>query len=120
MMQILNYPEPSSSGQLLKFIKMTLFYRHFIPNFTQLIKILRKNASQQVDFKLNVDGRQAFNEIKNNLRNSPVLKPFDGECDISYDWSTSTFAVSTSRADTPDFVPVQHFSWPYDEAYHRP
>lgn len=120
MMQILNYPEPSSGAQLFKFINMALFYRRYIPNFTQLIKILREIASKKIDFKLGDDGHQAFNEIKNNLRNSPVLKSFDGECDISYDWSTSTIAVVTSRADTPDFVPVQHFSWPYDEAYHRP
>lgn len=47
MMQILNYPEPSSGAQLFKFINMALFYRRYIPNFTQLIKILRENASKK-------------------------------------------------------------------------
>ena len=73
---IFAYPEPTNSHELRRFIGMTGYYRHLIPNFSQVLlpltNLIRDNPNSR-ELKLPDDARYSFNDIKQQLSTASIL-----------------------------------------------
>lgn len=49
------------------------FFRHFIPNFVEIVKNITKMLKKGVDFKCKAEARKSFEEINKALTRAPVL-----------------------------------------------
>ena len=79
---ITEFPEPTNSQQLRRFLGMTNYYRHLIPNFASvaynLTEFIKLNPKSK-DFILCEDARESFNQMKLLLSNAVALAhPFPG------------------------------------------
>ena len=89
---VANFPRPATKKKVRSFLGLTGYYRKFIPNYSTtalpLTDLTKKDAPTRVEW---TDACEtAFNELKQRLTNSPVLK--------SPDLSLS-FIVQTDASD---------------------
>jgi hypothetical protein len=68
--------------------------RKFTLNFTETIKPLQKKICKDVEFKWDDEQKKAFNEIKNAISQSPMLRSLN----FNKDFSLYTFASNQSLA----------------------
>lgn len=86
---IQNFPPPKTIKQLRSFLGLAGWYRRFIRNFATKISPLTDCLQISKSFILTEAASDAFNEIKKDLTNAPVLaqadfsKPFFIQCDAS-------------------------------------
>ena len=82
-------PPPNNLKKLRGFLGHEGFYRRFIKDFARISKPLTNLLSKDVDFVINDEALNAFDEIKNALSIAPVLQapnwslPFELLCDAS-------------------------------------
>jgi hypothetical protein len=87
--EVLDSKYPRSVTQIHSFLKLTGYYRRFIPNFSKIIKPMTKLLEKDAMFKWSPQCEEAFLTLKNLLTTAPVLaqpdidKPFDIYCDAS-------------------------------------
>ncbi|MBW0469562.1 hypothetical protein O181_009277 [Austropuccinia psidii MF-1] len=87
---VLQQPVPKNIKAMQSFLGFSSYYRNHIKNFAHINSILYNLCSKDVVFKITNERRDAYERIKHELTNSPVLilpdfeLPFklyiDGEC----------------------------------------
>lgn len=94
-------PVPSNRRQLLRFIGMAGYYRHFCQNFSDVIAPLSDLVSPKRTFVWSERCQEAFNKVKWILTSKPVLKspdfskPFLLQVDAS-DYATGAVLLQES------------------------
>lgn len=89
---IVNYPVPTTSTQIRRFLGMVSYYRRFLKNFSTLsssISDLLRERKKNQPITWTPEANEAFANIKTSLTTAPVLsspdfsKPFFLMCDAS-------------------------------------
>eukprot|EP00253_Pinus_taeda_P003730 PITA_03730 len=70
---ILQVPHPRNIKELQAFLGKTNFLRRFIPNSSELIRLLNNMLKKDSKVKWTIEAKQAFEEIKLALTRTPVL-----------------------------------------------
>lgn len=70
--------QPKNKNDLQTFLGVTNYVRPFIPNMSELTAPLRELLKKNVVFSWNERHSKAFDEIKEQIVNAPLLVPFDG------------------------------------------
>ena len=89
MAAIKDWPTPTNLKELHSFIGFCNFYRMFIANFSQIAHPLHLLTKKDQEYVFGEAQQQAFQELKNWLMSSPVLrlpdlsKPFSVQTDAS-------------------------------------
>ena len=89
MAAIKDWPTPTNLKELRSFIGFCNFYRMFIANFSQIAHSLHLLTKKNQEYIWGNAQKQAFQELKNRLTSSPVLrlpdlsKPFFVQMDAS-------------------------------------
>ncbi|KAJ9557269.1 hypothetical protein OSB04_011883 [Centaurea solstitialis] len=86
---ILDWPIPTSVSEVRSFHGLASFYRRFVKDFSTKSSPLNDLVKKNVKFEWGEKQQKAFEQLKHDLTNSPVLalpdfsKTFDIECDAS-------------------------------------
>lgn len=89
---MVNYPRPTTTTEIKRFIGLCSWYRRFIGNFSSLvspINDLLKGKKKKSSIEWTPEAQSSFENIKNALIAAPVLcspdfsKPFTIQCDAS-------------------------------------
>lgn len=71
---IINYPKPTTSDEVRRFVAFCNYYRRFIQNFAEIAhplnRLLRKNAI----FEWSIECQNAFEKLKNALISPTILQ----------------------------------------------
>ncbi len=70
---ILQVPHPRNIKELQAFLGKINFLRRFIPNLAELIRLLNNMLKKDSKVKWIIENKQAFEEIKKTLTQTPVL-----------------------------------------------
>lgn len=70
---IKNYPRPSSSDEVKRFVAFANYYRKFIPNFANIVIPMNKLCKQNVVFDWTDDCEKSFLLLKDALVSPPIL-----------------------------------------------
>jgi hypothetical protein len=89
---VTNYPIPTNSTELKRFLGLCSWYRRFIPHFSSIATPLNnflKNKGKKLPINLDPAALQAFDTLKKGLVSAPILLsldfslPFTIQCDAS-------------------------------------
>ena len=83
------FPIPKTIKHVRQFLGLANFYRRFVPNFSHIASPLNNLLKQDVAFSWNVACQKAFDTLKRNLVNPPIL---------SYPDSTQEFILTTDAS----------------------
>ena len=87
---IMNYPVPRTIAELRSFLGLAGFYRSFVQGFSKVAAPLTSLLKKDVPFLWEETQQTAFDMLKSNLVNAPILrfpdyaKPFTVATDASY------------------------------------
>ncbi|MBW0583891.1 hypothetical protein O181_123606, partial [Austropuccinia psidii MF-1] len=70
---VLQKPVPKSIKEMQSFLGFTTYYRNHIKNFSHITSTFYKLCSKYVVFEITKEGRDAYERIKYELTNAPVL-----------------------------------------------
>ncbi|MBW0562810.1 hypothetical protein O181_102525 [Austropuccinia psidii MF-1] len=70
---ILKKPVPNSIKEIQSFLGFASYYKNHIKNFTHITSSLYKLCSKDVVFEITKERRDAYERIKHELTNAPVL-----------------------------------------------
>lgn len=107
---MLNFPRPTTTTEVKRFIGMCSWYRRFIHNFSTLvapINDLLKGRRKKQSIQWTPEAESAFVKIKQALISAPILrspdftKPFTIQCDAS---NTGVGGVLTQSIDDEEVV----------------
>ena len=86
---IQSLPYPTNSREVRSFLGHAGFYRRFIKDFSKIANPLCDLLKKDVTFELTDECKQAFDTLKSQLTNAPIIKapdwsiPFEIMCDTS-------------------------------------
>ena len=86
-----NWPVPTSTKEVQKFLGLANYYRRFVPNFATKAKPLHRLTEKTAKFKWSVQCQEAFIELKQCLTTAPVLSLPD---------FTKQFILDTDASDS--------------------
>ena len=107
-----NFPTPKNVKELRQFLGLSQYYRRFQKNFAQISKILYDLTRKDVKWEWTEERENAFQTLKNNLINPPILaypdpnKPYI----ISTDASTNGLGYVLSQKDDNNLEHVIAYS----------
>lgn len=110
---------PTNHSQCRSFLGLVNYYRVFVKNFADIARPLHKLACSQGSFAMTADGMQAFEQLKLQLQEAPVLrcsdpsKPFFLYTDAS---NTAIGAVLAQQDEQGNDYPIAYLS----RALHEP
>ena len=117
VVNILEYPTPSTRKQVRRFLGMSGFYRRFCKNFSEVVSpmtdLLCKGNEKEKVMKWNVKCEESFIEVKKMLSNGPVLMAPDFYKDfvLQIDASDIGFGGVLLQCDKEDVLrPICYFS----------
>ena len=70
---LVNWPIPTSTKEVQKFLGLANYYKRFVPNFARVTKPLHKLTEKTAKFKWSVQCQGAFVELKKCLTTAPIL-----------------------------------------------
>ncbi|GJT30257.1 putative reverse transcriptase domain-containing protein [Tanacetum coccineum] len=84
-----NWKAPMTSSEIRSFLGLAGYYRHFLANFSKIAKPLTSLTQKNQKYVWGVKQEEAFQTLKNNLCDAPVLSLPDGVEDfvVYYDAS---------------------------------
>src|SRR5689334_18416555 len=77
LLQVANYPAPTTVKQLQSFLGLTNFCRRFIKDYASITKPLTLLTRTTIPFLWTQDHDRAFQALKTALTTAPVLRIFD-------------------------------------------
>ena len=110
---VAQYPTPTDLKSLRSFLGLTSYYRRFVPGFSKVANPLYTLTKKDVSFIWNPECQQAFEQLKELLRTSPVLcfpnftRPFILETDAS---GTGLGAVLAQQQPDGTIHPIAYAS----------
>lgn len=110
---VAQYPTPTDLKSLRSFHGLTSYYRRFVPGFSKVANPLYTLTKKDVSFIWNPECQQAFEQLKELLRASPVLcfpnfrRPFILETDAS---GTGLGAVLAQQQPDGTIHPIAYAS----------
>ncbi|QRW25134.1 Retrotransposable element Tf2 protein [Rhizoctonia solani] len=113
------WKEPKTVKQLQSFIGFANFYRHFIKDFSTIVKPLTLLTRQEVKWKWGEAEQQAFDRVNEEIGKDPVLihpdaqKPYFLETDAS---GVAMGAVLSQRHTDGYLHPIAFLSKSFDDA----
>lgn len=69
-----NFPIPNDAQAVKRFVAFANYYRSFIPNFAHIASPLNKLSKKNVEFKWTTECQEAFDLLKAELTDSPILQ----------------------------------------------
>jgi hypothetical protein len=108
--------EPSSVKQIQAFLGFLNFYRPFIKGFSGIARPLLDTTLKERSvgsFQLTEDARAAFQQLKETMLKTPVIRQFDPDCTCTVYCDSSRYAISgiVSQPDSDGFLhPVSFYS----------
>ena len=96
------FPKPTDVRKVREFVGLANFYRSFVPNFSTVVTPLTDLTRKDVDFIWGEPQQQAFDSLKRQLTDSPVLALFDPSLPLtlSTDASNAGLGAVLSQKDT--------------------
>ncbi|GJT02041.1 putative reverse transcriptase domain-containing protein [Tanacetum coccineum] len=84
-----NWKAPKTPSEIRSFLGLAGYYRRFIANFSKIAKPLTSLTWKNQKYEWGVDQEEAFQTLKDNLCNAPILSLPDGAEDfvVYYDAS---------------------------------
>lgn len=70
---IKNYPRPTNSEEVKRFVAFANYYRKFIPNFARIVIPMTKLCKKNMVFQWTEQCEESFLLLKQTLMNPPVL-----------------------------------------------
>ena len=110
---IVNFPQPQTKKELMRFLGMAGYYRKFCRNFSDVVSPLTNLLAKNAKFVWTDECNQAFEKVKNMLTSEPVLaapnfdKPFVLVTDAS---DVGVGSVLMQEDDCGILHPVCYFS----------
>nr|GEZ96647.1 putative reverse transcriptase domain-containing protein [Tanacetum cinerariifolium] len=69
---------PTTPSEIRSFLGLASYYRHFIVNFSKIAKPLTSLTQKNKKYEWGVEQKEAFQTLKDNLCNAPILSLLDG------------------------------------------
>lgn len=116
---ILDWQSPKTVKQVQAFLGFGNFYKHFIQDYSQVVRPLTDLTKKEVKFEWTPDCEAAFQELKTRFTSNPILqipdplKPFQVECDTS---KVATGAVLRQQSPEGFWHPCAFLSKSFTEA----
>ncbi|GKC83230.1 putative reverse transcriptase domain-containing protein [Tanacetum coccineum] len=80
-----NWKAPKTPSEIQSFLGLAGYYRHFIANFSKIVKPFTSLTQKNQKYEWGVDQEEAFQTLKENLRNAPILSlPDEAEDFVVY------------------------------------
>ncbi|GJY16454.1 putative nucleotidyltransferase, ribonuclease H [Tanacetum coccineum] len=73
-----NWKAPTTPSEIRSFLGLADYYRRFIPNFSKIAKPLTLLTRKNKNYEWGVEQEEAFQTLKDNLCNVPILSLPDG------------------------------------------
>ncbi|GJZ24768.1 putative reverse transcriptase domain-containing protein [Tanacetum coccineum] len=73
-----NWKAPKTLSEIRSFLRLVGYYRCFIMNFSKIVKPLTLLIQKNQKYEYGVDQEEAFQTLKENLCNAPILSLPDG------------------------------------------
>ncbi|GJW17581.1 putative nucleotidyltransferase, ribonuclease H [Tanacetum coccineum] len=88
-----NWKAPKTSSEIRSFLGLAGYYQRFIVNFSKIAKPLTSLTQKNQKYEWGVKQEEAFQTLKDNLCNAPILSLPDGPDDfvVYYDASNKGF-----------------------------
>lgn len=112
---ILNYPAPTTSKEVKRFLGTASWYRRFVPNFSSLAGPLNKLTStskKAPSFAWTSECENSFNKLKEILISAPVLSCPNYSLPFEVHTDASNYGIGALLSQTTDGVehPVAYMS----------
>ena len=110
---IVNWEIPWNVKDVQSFLGFANFYRRFIKEYSKIAELLTKLTRKDTKFQWNPAARKAFEELKEQFINFPILAFFDPEREvvIETDVSDNTITGVISQPDNQGRLrPIAFFS----------
>lgn len=117
---IVNFPTPTSTKSLQRFLGMINYYHRFIPNMANESAMLydllseKKDKNKPKQFTWSVEGQEAFENLKCALANNTLLVYPDPEANLCINADASGTAIGAvlqqRRHDEDQWEPLSFFS----------
>ncbi|CAK9820223.1 Retrovirus-related Pol polyprotein from transposon 412 [Anthophora quadrimaculata] len=88
-----DWPVPETKSQLRSFLGLCTYYRKFVKNFSAIAKPLHRLTEERQNFSWTHVCQQAFEHLKKQLAETPVLAYPLPEADFILDTDASNFAL---------------------------
>src|SRR6185295_3717296 len=88
---IKKWPNPTNLTELRSFLRLALYYRKFVKNFSAIASSLTTLLRKDIPYEWKPDQQEAFDKLKEKLTSAPVLLIPD---------QTKPFTVTTDASDT--------------------
>ncbi|CAG9830063.1 unnamed protein product [Diabrotica balteata] len=121
---IAEYPVPTDTKQVHRFLGLASYFRRFIQNFSIIAKPLYDLLRKNVKFEFTMTHLQAFENLKSKLTSEPILAVYDPsrETELHCDASQVGYGSILLQKQSDDkFHPVFFFSkrtTDYESRYH--
>lgn len=109
---ILDFPTPVNVRQVRRFLGMTGFYAKFIPHMSQITEPLNALKRQNCKFKWGQEQQEAFDSLKSQLSNPPLLHSprFDQQFVLQTDASDRALGAVLQQWHGKHLVPIAYAS----------
>ena len=101
-------PAPENKSDLQRFLGMVTYLGKFVPNLSEVSAPLRELLEKNLAWSFDTPQRQAFQELKLLITNSPILKYFDPKLPIKVfsDASKSGLGATLEQKHGENWFPV--------------
>ena len=97
-----NWPIPENKTQLRSFLGLCTYYRKFVKNFSAFAKPLHRLTEEKQNFVWTQDCQQAFEYLKEQLAETPVLAYPSPDTEFILDTDASNFALGAVLSQIQD------------------
>ena len=97
-----NWPEPVNTTEVRSFIGLCSYYRKFIKNFAEITKCLHRLTEKNQVFKWTAECQEAFDRLKFELTNAPILTHPDFTREFILDTDASNLAIGAVLSQKSD------------------
>ena len=106
-MAIANLAKPKNVDELCHSVRLSGYYKRFLPLFTDMKKALNKLLRKDTNFQWSTQSQPAFNHLNNECCTKPILKypnvhkPYTLSTDVT---DYAYFSILTQAVDGPDIL----------------
>ena len=112
ILAVKNFPVPKKVKDIQSFLGLANYYRNFVPRFAYIADPLTKLLRKNVKFEWNEECQMAFETMKTNLINAPIMATFkdDCECEVFTDACHYGYAAILGQIQEDKHVVISYDS----------